>query len=123
MIDVIYQRRSSRMAKHKKTNVAEMRLTVGVAQSRIRKIAEHSENVILGNHARERMAEREILDVDVFRVLRQGSIEGNPEKTERDEWKCKVTLKIRGGRSAGVITVILHNGKLFVKTVEWENLT
>lgn len=82
-----------------------------------------SENVILGMHARERMEEREILDVDVFRILRNGHIDEAPELTDRQEWKCKVTLKIRGGRTAGVITVILHNGKLFVKTVEWENLS
>jgi len=100
-----------------------MRLTSAVAQARIRKIAELSENVILSTHARERMHEREIFDVDVFRVLRHGYVDDAPELTDRNEWRCKVTLKIRGGRTAGVVTVILHNGKLFVKTVEWENLS
>lgn len=99
-----------------------MRLTAAAAEKRIREIAVVSENVILGTHARERMEEREIFDVDVFRVLRNGFVDDAPEKTAQDEWKCKVTLKIRGGRTAGVVTVILHNGKLFVKTVEWENL-
>jgi Domain of unknown function (DUF4258) len=99
-----------------------MRLTAAVAQKRIREIAQITENVILGTHARERMHEREIFDVDVFRVLREGYVDDAPELTERNEWKCKVTLKIRGGRAAGIVTIILHNGKLFVKTVEWENL-
>ena len=99
-----------------------MRLTAAVAEKRIREIAEKSENVIFGNHARERMKEREIFDVDVLRVLRQGHIEEAPELTERNEWKCKSTLKIRGTRTAGVVTIILHNGKLFIKTVEWEDL-
>ncbi len=99
-----------------------MRLTVGIAQKRIRDLAAVTENVILSNHARDRMREREIFDVDVLKVLRQGYVDDPPEQTERGEWKCKVTLKIRGGRTAGVVTIILHEGKLFVKTVEWENL-
>lgn len=102
--------------------VTIMRLTAAVAQKRIREIALKTENVILGTHARERMSEREIFDIDVFRVLREGYVDEAPELTERSEWKCKVSLKIRGGRTAGVVTIILHNGKLFVKTVEWENL-
>lgn len=69
------------------------------------------------------MGKREIFDVDVFRVLRQGYVDEAPKLTEFNEWKCKVTLKIRGGRTAGVVTIILHNGKLFVKTVEWEDLS
>lgn len=100
-----------------------MRLTAAVAEARIRMIAQDSENVILGTHARQRMREREIFDVDVFRTLRQGYVDEPPELTEQNEWKCKITLKIRGGRTAGVVTIILHNGKLFVKTVEWERLS
>lgn len=103
--------------------VTAMRLTATVAQKRIREIAQVTENVILGTHARERMAEREIFDVDVFRVLRQGYVDDPPELTEHREWKCKISLKIRGGRTAGVVTIFLHNGKLLVKTVEWENLS
>ena len=104
-----------------KSNVATMRLTPHVAESRIQKIAKVTENVIFGNHARQRMGERDMTDVDVLRVLRTGSIEGWPEATERNEWKCKMVLKMRGGRTAGVITIILHGNKLFVKTVEWED--
>src|SRR3989304_2739531 len=104
-----------------KSNVATMRLTPHVVEFRIQKIAKVTENVIFGNHARQRMGERDMTDVDVLRVLRTGSIEGWPEATERNEWKCKMVLKMRGGRTAGVITIILHGNKLFVKTVEWED--
>ena len=107
---------------HKK-NVTAMRLTAGVAEKRIREAAQVTENVIFGDHARIRMAEREIFDVDVLRVLRQGFVDEPPELTEFREWRCKVTLKIRGGRTAGVVTIILHEGKLFVKTVEWEDMS
>lgn len=67
------------------------------------------------------MVEREILDVDVLRVIRNGHIKGQPELTDFKEWKCKVVLKIRGGRTAGVVVVLLHNGRLFVKTAEWKS--
>ena len=102
-------------------NFVEMRLTAAVAEKRIQQFALVTENVILGAHALERMAEREIFDVDVFRVLRSGYVDEIPEQTAQNEWKCKVTLKIRGGRTAGVITIILQSSKLFVKTVEWED--
>ena len=107
----------------KRAKISPMRLTAAVAEKRIREIAKTSENVILGTHARERMQEREILDVDVFRVLRNGYVDDPPELTDLGEWKCKITLKIRGGRTAGVVTIILHNGRLLVKTVEWESLS
>jgi hypothetical protein len=100
-----------------------MRLTPGVAEKRIREIAKVTDNVVFGDHARARMAEREILDVDVLKVLRTGFVDEQPELTEFNEWKCKITLKIRGGRTAGVVTIILHSGKLFVKTVEWEDMS
>ena len=98
-------------------------LTAAVAEKRIRQISLVTENVILGNHALERMAEREIYDIEVLRVLRTGYVDERPERTAQDEWQCKVTLKIKGGRSAGVVTIILQSGKLFVKTVEWEDLS
>lgn len=104
------------------SNVAEMRLTATVAEARIRKLAQDSENVIVGNHGREQMLKREISDGDVFRVLRNGHIEGEPRRTERNEWQCKMILQIKGIRSVGVVTIILHSGKLFVKTVEWEDM-
>lgn len=101
--------------------VTAMRLTAAVAEKRIHEIAKKTENVLLGTHARERMVERGFLDVDVFRVMRTGSVDAAPKLTDGDEWVCKITLKLRGGRSAGVVAIFLQNGKLFVKTVEWED--
>jgi hypothetical protein len=68
------------------------------------------------------MEERGIFDIAVFEILKTGLIDGNPEVTEHQEWKCKMVKKLRGAREAGVVTIILHNGKLFIKTVEWEDL-
>ena len=105
-----------------KSSVVPYRLTIVMAEKRIRDAAIDSNNVILGHHAQERMEERGIYDVAVFEILRTGQVVGNPEKTENEEWKCKVVKKLKGAREAGVITVILHSGRLFVKTVEWEDM-
>ncbi len=103
--------------------VVDFRLTASVAQQRIREIAQDSNNIVWGtSHASERMEQRGIFNQDVLRVLRKGYCEDDPVKTRFDgEWKCKMTLKIRGARVAGVVVIILHNGKLFPKTVEWED--
>ena len=112
------------MSDDKTSSVSPMRLTAAVAQSRIRKAALVTANVKISFHAREQATTREIFDVGVFRVLRGGYVDDAPVKTDFEgEWKCKITLKIRGGRTAGVVVIILPNGKLFVKTVEWEDLS
>lgn len=101
--------------------VAKFRLTPNVATDRIRAIAQKSENVIFGDHAQERMFERGITDVQVMEILRRGIVSEAPEKTEYDEWKCKIVMHLRGKREAGVIVVILRDNRLFLKTVEWED--
>ncbi len=70
----------------------------------------------------ERMSERGIFTIDVLRILRAGWVDDEPEHTESGEWKCKVTLKTERGRTAGVVTIIMQNNMLFVKTVEWEDI-
>lgn len=101
--------------------VARFRLTKAGAQSRIRSVAQDSANLVWSNHARSRMTERGIDDSDVLRVMRGGFVDEDPVQTERGEWQCKITKPIRGGRDAGVVTIILHGGRLFLKTVEWED--
>ena len=101
--------------------VAPFKFGRATAQQRIRDLADNDNNIIWGDHALERMGERGIDDIVVLRVLRQGSVDAEPELTEYNEWKCKVTLKVKGSRVAGVVTIILHSARLFVKTVEWED--
>jgi hypothetical protein len=88
----------------------------------IRFLADQSDRVILSEHARERMEERDILDIDVFRVLRHGVIDGPIEPGKRtDEWRCKMVNRIRGAREVGVVTVVIKKKQLFIVTVEWED--
>ena len=76
----------------------------------IRAIAKDTSKVILGDHALERMELREISDTEVYRLLQIGDVLEDPKLTEFNEWKCKVVMKLKGNRSAGVVTIILHNG-------------
>ena len=86
-------------------------------------LARDSANVILSNHAMERMTERDILDIEVLKILRSGTLAGEPEQTSRGEWKLKLAMKLRGNREAGVVIIILRGDRmLLVKTVEWEDL-
>lgn len=89
----------------------------------VRKSAADSQNVSFSRHARERLAERGITDKEAIKVLRIGELRGDIEPgTERGEWKCKLVAPIKGSREVGVITIMLVNSRLLVKTVEWEDL-
>lgn len=105
----------------KASNVTDFRLTTAEAARRINNLAKKSENIILGDHALERMDERGITDAQVFEVLKRGRVVDPPEQTTFGEWKCKIIEQLRGGRAVGVVTVFLKNGRLFIKTVEWED--
>lgn len=89
----------------------------------VRFLAEHSDRVVLTHHALQRMAERDIFDVDVLRVLRGGRIAGAILPGDRPgDWKCKLVARIKGAREVGVVSVVLCERKLVVVTVEWEDM-
>ncbi len=103
--------------------VAQFRPRATQLLATIRGTAKDSRHVYFGNHALSRMEERGITTLDALRVLRSGEIEGEIEAGQNfGEWKCKVVAKIKGSREVGVITVVMLTGRLFIKTVEWEDL-
>ena len=104
-----------------RTSVVRFRLRPEKAQQIVQDTAKDTAMVILGRHALERIEEREISDIEVYRLLQTGNVMDEPELTKKKEWKCKVVNKIRGIRDAAVIVIILRGGKLFIKTVEWED--
>jgi hypothetical protein len=66
---------------------------------------------------------RGITDLDVLRVLRNGYISGPIEPGRNEgEWKCKIVAPVKGRREVGVVTLLIRNRKLRIKTVEWEDL-
>lgn len=91
--------------------------------ARIKHLAKESKNVGFSDHAEDRMDERGITDLDVLRVLRSGDISGPIEPGAYEgEWKCKIVAPIKGRREGGVVTLLIRNRRLRIKTVEWEDL-
>ena len=89
----------------------------------VRSAALDTRNVAFSSHARQRLELRDISDLEAIKVLRLGEIKGDIEPGgNRGEWKCKIVAPIKGRRDVGVITIILVNGRLLIKTVEWEDL-
>lgn len=68
------------------------------------------------------MVERGFSDRDLFKVLRSGSIDGEPARTPRGEVKCKMTYRLIGNRDAGAVTVIVDDKELLIVTMEWEDM-
>ena len=89
----------------------------------IRRIAFEDRHVYLSDHAKTRMDQRSITRVDVVRVLQRGHIEGEiVPGNSLGEWKCKVVANVKGSREIGVVSLIINDERILVKTVEWEDL-
>ncbi|MHC9235023.1 DUF4258 domain-containing protein [Pseudooceanicola sp. 502str34] len=85
-------------------------------------LAEESSQVIITNHAEERMYERGITSRMLFDVLRRGSIYGSVEPAKQPgDFKAKVTYQVPNRRHVGVVTVVKQSEKLIIVTVEWED--
>ena len=73
-------------------------------------------------HAASRMEWRDITDKMMFEVLRTGFLEGEIEAGRNPgEWKAKMVKQMKGRREVGVVTIVINQQKLFIKTVEWED--
>lgn len=89
---------------------------------RIRDLSQDSSNIVWTTHVREQMNKRGIDSEDVLRILRTGDVENAPTQgRSADEWKMKVTRKMRGGRVAGVVTILVKDQTLRLITAEWED--
>jgi hypothetical protein len=93
-------------------------------ETMVRHLAASSDNIAWSDHAFERMTERGITDVVALDVLRTGHCNGGIEPGKNPgEWKVKMTKPVKGRREVGVVVLTVRNARLFVKTVEWEDLT
>lgn len=98
------------------------RATRAWAKERIRELAADTGKIRWGEHARQRMIERSITDMDVLKVLRGGYVETDPVRSNNgDGWTVKVVKTHAAGREIGVVTVILDRGFLRLVTIEWED--
>lgn len=111
------------MTKATARRVVEFRPDARQLLETVREAAADSASVKFGSHALDRMEERGISTLDALRVLRAGEIEDDIEPGKRaGEWKCKIIKQMKGSREVGVVTIVMSNSRLFVKTVEWEDL-
>jgi hypothetical protein len=85
------------------------------------------DDILLLDHAEERMEERDIDMFDIRRILLTGDIVGPIESGIGDqEWKCKVVASPRypeSSREIGVVAIVVRTSRLIIKTVEWEDET
>lgn len=95
----------------------------GALMKRIRELAKEGA-VSWRTHVFERSEQRDIDINDALAVLRLGEIEGPIEPgINPGEWKCKVTAKPdTTSRRLGVALVVIRNERLFLVTVEWEDI-
>jgi len=101
---------------------------VSELEKTIRTLATDSRNVrwraqVYETHAESRMDWRDITDRMMFDVLRTGFIRGDIEPGKNPgEWKAKMVKQMKGTREVGVVTIVINSQRLFIKTVEWEDL-
>lgn len=75
------------------------------------------------DHADERLLERGFDVFDVYKTLENGYFAGGIEAgVNEGEWKVKVVDTPEGtSRKMGVVTIVVKEKRLLIKTVEWED--
>lgn len=90
--------------------------------AQIRKLARERKIGFL-DHSEVRLSQRGFDVFDVFETLEKGYIAGRIEAGKNEgEWKVKVVNVPEGTtRKMGVVTIVVRDKRLLVKTVEWED--
>jgi hypothetical protein len=89
------------------------------AQAVVRERSASTRNVVFTRHADERALQRDIVRSDVYRILREGGV-GKAPRRSGDGWEVHVEMRMPGGRSAAVVTVLVRDDSLVtVLTVMW----
>jgi hypothetical protein len=75
------------------------------------------------DHSEERIGQRGFDVFDVRRALKRGHIVGKIEAGKKEgEWKVKLVDTPEGtSRKMGVVTIVVREERLLIKTVEWED--
>lgn len=99
-----------------KENVVALKGSRQWFQRTVRHLASDSGNVIVADHARERMALRDIALDEVLRVLRRGKCDEDPQPGHGSDWRARVVGKATG-REIVVVAAVSAQRKLVVVTV------
>jgi hypothetical protein len=95
------------------------RLRADEAERLIKERSADTAKVIIVGHPKDRSKEREILTVDIYRILREGLVLDAPTRIEGG-WEAVIRRRIRGTRDAGAATILLkEDDTVIVKTVMW----
>jgi hypothetical protein len=75
------------------------------------------------DHSQERLVERGFDVFDVYQTLENGYFADDIEAGANDgEWKVKIVDTPEGtSRKMGVVTIVVKDKRLLIKTVEWED--
>jgi hypothetical protein len=75
------------------------------------------------DHAEERLAQRGFDIFDVYNTLENGYFADDIEPGANEgEWKVKIVDTPEGrSRKMGVVTIVVKDKRLLIKTVEWED--
>jgi hypothetical protein len=75
------------------------------------------------DHSQERLAERGFDVFDVYQTLENGDLADDIEAGANEgEWKAKIVDTPEGtSRKMGVVTIVVKDRRLLIKTVEWED--
>lgn len=108
----------------KQPKVVQMLPRPGDLEDTVHRLAEDSANVSWSTHSQDQMIDRGISDLQALKVLRTGMIDLDDIERGKNqgEWKCKMVANIKGNRDVGVVTIVSNGQRLFVKTVEWEDM-
>jgi hypothetical protein len=89
------------------------------AERLIKDRALDTSKIIIVGHPEDRAKEREILTVDIYRILREGMVLDAPTRIDGG-WEAVIRRRIRGTRDAGAATILLkEEDVVIVKTVMW----
>jgi hypothetical protein len=75
------------------------------------------------DHSQERLAERGFDVFDVYQTLENGHFADDIKAGANEgEWKVKIVDTPEGtSRKMGVVTIVVKDKRLLIKTVEWED--
>ncbi len=83
----------------------------------IRNIIESDMEIVVSNHARERMYERGYTTQDVLHILLNGKITKQKLHDKSNSWRYTVSGDDLDGDEGSVVTVILSKAKFVIITV------
>ena len=80
----------------------------------VNRLAEDSSNVVLTNHARERMGERRITTRHVMTCLRKGRVIERPYRAVNGDWRCTMVRAVSGMDITTAIAVSFEDDLIVV---------